>query len=226
MKIAIIILFVVALLLTPVILSLQHQEKETAGGGGYNVVFRGQWTAKEKAIVMSAVEKVGKRLAELTGEAPQAAFNRAFVKKVIFRKGNLGGWYARVVDNTVTLSPQGFKQFIIIHELGHVYSFMRNRKPERALCNQGIYDANRRFLTGCKGGRYNRNAGRSAPKNGYYRDYFSKYTAHPRSIAYGNTACEDWADLFMNWVNKSFVDNRAGRALYAWVDSHMRNWLR
>ncbi len=41
----------------------------------------------------------------------------------------------------------------------------------------------------------------------------------------GPSACEDFADMFMNWAQNSFADNDAGRARYDWMDARMGSWV-
>lgn len=41
----------------------------------------------------------------------------------------------------------------------------------------------------------------------------------------GLSSGEDYADMFMNWVQNSFADNAKGDARFKWMDSHMGNWV-
>ncbi len=37
----------------------------------------------------------------------------------------------------------------------------------------------------------------------------------------GNSSGEDFADMFMNWVENSFDTNAASQARYSWMKAHM-----
>lgn len=243
MKRALFLFFALVFLLTPVFASLPvlpaggvptsamgAAEPETAyeGEQGYNVVFRGSWTAGQKQEVMRGVKAVGRRLAKLyPNRTPQKAFNIAF-GKVIFKKlGNSSIWCGLASGNTISLkSGCGMDQYLVVHELGHIFNNVKNGKPYRVLARQGVVDANGKLVTGRRNGRYNRHMGLRAPKNGYKTNGTSRYMMHPKNLVYGNTACEDFADMFLNWVYGTFVNNRRGRALEAWMTWRMGNWTK
>jgi len=193
----------------------------------YNVNFVGHWKKSERAAVMTGVEQVAKALSRVTGEPPVQAFNRVF-GKVTFRKVTSlsGGWFARTSGRTIWVH-RAYPR-LIVHELGHVFSYVRRSDPERQLYKDPIRDPEGRFITGSRNGHYDRNGGRKAPRNGYKSDYSGAngYQQHPRNTPFGNTATEDWGDIFMNWVYQSFVNNRAGKAINRWTSEHMNGWIK
>jgi hypothetical protein len=94
----------------------------------------------------------------------------------------------------------------------------------------GVFDINKKFVTGDKNGSYDRgNDGFLGDDFFYWQTpnrVFTGYQWHSRSEK-GNNSIEDWADIFQNWVfDSSFADNDAGNALESWVDSYMPNWIK
>jgi hypothetical protein len=46
-----------------------------------------------------------------------------------------------------------------------------------------------------------------------------------RFDSYGNTAGEDFADMFLGWAFHGFADDPAGAARHAWVANSMSRWI-
>jgi hypothetical protein len=120
---------------------------------------------------------------------------------------------------------------LIIHELGHSFAarvrdINKEFDPVDMLLKYGIYDNQGTFITGQTNHKYNRDNGLDAPQNGYWSDnYKDEWQWHPRRMAGGNTPSEDFADMFLNWVCRSFVPNDAGATRDNWMDIHIPFWL-
>jgi len=120
--------------------------------------------------------------------------------------------------------------------------------PEQQLQNKGIYTTGGIFITGDNAnGGYNRNGNReliSAYLDGdYYRIvptdcidengkvgkkdiyHYTPYQWHPKSMDGGNTAAEDFADIFQNWVFSSFAHNESGNGINDWMNKWMPVWM-
>jgi hypothetical protein len=177
--------------------------------------------ASDLAIITSACMRVGAALAGST--RPSSAFNRRFAHQVFWPARGLQGHDAFThADTRILYVPGRITERLIVHELGHVLDLQefRTQRPSRLLWQNGVYDETGRLVTGTHtGGIYRRYAGRRSPDNGYRSDdWHDGWQLHP-----GDPLCtEDWADMWLNWVYRSFVDNPAGRALYHWVNARMR----
>lgn len=63
--------------------------------------------------------------------------------------------------------------------------------------------------------------------NGYSsNEHHPEAQWHPRNMEPdGNTAGEDWADIFLNWTFGTFAPGLAGDALNNWTTTHMAGWI-
>jgi hypothetical protein len=147
----------------------------------------------------------------------------------------LNDWFGIASDGRIRFKPGEVTPRLTVHELGHAFekhmkaqdggNYSGTNNPVQLLIDYGIWDTNGSFVTGARNGRYDRNGGRNAPQNGYWSDdYRDEWQWHPRNMTDGNNAYEDWADIFVNWVNNSFFPNSAGKALYDWAETNMSVW--
>jgi len=120
--------------------------------------------------------------------------------------------------------------------------------PEHLLQHEGIYDPDGNFVTGYDRslGRYSRNAGidpnvdpdKYPYLGGTYYEYrwvngvmvkiYTGYQWHSeRMDSAGNTAGEDWADIFMNWVyGSSFnINSLNAWSIFFWAEERMQEWV-
>jgi hypothetical protein len=115
---------------------------------------------------------------------------------------------------------------LLTHEFGHLFdhritgSFGYGRN---VLGKSTILDANGKYVEGIPigGGAWKR-----------YEDGYAgtgrPHMQHPLDMGGGcpgSSACEDFADMFMNWAQNSFADNAAGQARYDWMDARMGSWV-
>lgn len=179
-------------------------------------------TPADRAVITAACMRAGAALARVHGGRPSTAFNSRFAHQVFWMTRSLRKYDAYThADTRILYVPGRLTERLIVHELGHVLDLQefRPNRPSRQLWQEGIYDG-ATLITGTHTrGVYHRYAGRQAPDNGYRSDdWRDGWQLHP-----GEPSCtEDWADLWLNWVYRSFADNPAGRVLYAWVDEKIR----
>lgn len=197
----------------------------------YNYTLEGNWKDSDKQILLSAIETIAQTLSRVTGLDPEDIYNRVFGDLAFGLSSSLRyfGYVDKDNKNKITFRPNKLSKALIIHEFGHLFA-LRNKEPMETLLKKenAIYTPSGTFLTGVHiYGYYYRNNGRTAPKNGYKSDWYTDgFQIHPVTMKGGNVAEEDWADLFLNWVQISFVANEAGKTLYDWVENHMKLWLK
>jgi RHS repeat-associated protein len=122
------------------------------------------------------------------------------------------------------LSPQD-----MIHEFGHRINNADSQGFTNLLDDpdHAVYDVNGSFVTGNTGKGYNRGGNQPAPNNGYRSDSPCPYQCHPRNMdAAGNTANEEWADMFMNFIGNTFAPNPAGDALFSWTITNLATFIK
>lgn len=200
---------------------------------GYNVIYNGAWSNADRTAVMITVDAISKRLAECLDLPVVAAFNTVFFIPVYFRSANglVRGHWAYASGRIVQMTIGRVTERLVSHELGHVYQYMAARRfeyprsPVARLIADGVYTADGAMVTGVANGMYRRHNRLTAPANGYLSDDWRfGCQLHPVSMSGGNSAGEDWADMWMNWVYDIFFDNPAGQALHRFVESAVRQW--
>jgi hypothetical protein len=194
---------------------------------GYPMVWEGRWEESEQDVTYAGAVRVAAAFSRFTHLRPNVSFKQAF-GEVIFRASySLDGLDALVPSrNLVIFYPPNLSERLVVHELGHMFELCLPRfvRPSELLSWEGVWDDVGYLITGTWLGGYKRFNGKKAPENGYRSDDRPDLM-HPLSLDGGQKPTEDWCDIFMNWVFRSFADNHAGRTLFAWVDWHMKLWL-
>lgn len=206
-----------------------------------NLLIRGEWPAKRKAILLQGIDAVALALGNLLYMPPGAAYMTTFgAVKLVFSWSQqaYGGKTETYEDTTgklatmITFGPKFSEKNkgkqIAIHELGHAFALLYRPGPMEYLSRGCIVTESGLFVTGTKNGLYHRHGGRCAPDNGYRSDkMMDGYQMHPMYLdEWSNCPDEDWPDMWLNWVMGTFVENEAGVTLNNWVDSHLREWLK
>ena len=99
------------------------------------------------------------------------------------------------------------------------------------LDNSSVYDANGDFVMGREDGVYNRKHGLGYSPQCKYTTVACSTEQHPidwtggGGPGNGNTAIEEWAELFMNYNAGTFANNAAGTARLMWTYSTLSNLL-
>jgi hypothetical protein len=117
----------------------------------------------------------------------------------------------------------------MIHEFGHRLNNSANQGLTTLLNDpaNAVYDEGGNFVTGNQGNGYNRGGNRNAPFNGYRSDMPAcPYQCHPRWMDGGNSANEEWADMFMNFIGDTFAGNSAGTALVNWTTTNLAGFIK
>jgi RHS repeat-associated protein len=201
----------------------------------YGVTFVGSFTESEKAEIWAALLAISAKI----GGA--GVFNSVFEGLIFTRDtklGGLGGQWNE--DGTVHLNPALLTQYVVTHELGHVfhtkvYDIDYDNSPANQLVKAGneIKDNRGNVVSGLDDGSYRRtDAGYQACPN----RKGCRYEEHPTTIDIDadppenpNNPGEDVADMFLNWVYDSFdysdAAKGAGTARYEWWDSRMAGWI-
>jgi hypothetical protein len=202
---------------------------------------------KNAFSLYEAVLAVSGELSRVSGSSQTDIFHTAFgpMKVSIQPKQPWDVWAydGRITIETGTISTR--RRFI--HELAHCFSFHQiittrsSHNPITKLA-EGIYCEyeGKRELVTISGDRHGRKywsdrgdlKNSIAPRNGFTADNYQEPLEsqwHPYGEG-GNIPGEDWADIFMNWVDNSFEKtnprgNAAGEALYKWVEENMPEWL-
>ena len=140
-----------------------------------------------------------------------------------------GNYYGETDGSVITfygyLSPED-----MIHELGHRINNAANQGLTNLLNDPShtVFDMHNKFVTGNRGNGYDRGGGNAAPLNGYITDRPAcPYQCHPRWMEpNGNSANEEWADMFMNFIGDTFANNSAGSALYNWTTTNLASFIK
>jgi hypothetical protein len=210
----------------------------------------GEWTNEELIAVARVVRQIGAKFKTIlsTMGYPNLSIADAFhmvFGDMTFYYGDkppgslpLSGYWGRSGAHSITFQPGKVTSRLVGHELGHELAFLLydSQKgyanlpdhPVSMLIDEGIWD-NGEFITGNRNGSYDRNGGLSAQDGNGYRsdDYHDEWQYHPRTMGVdGNSADEDWADIFLNWTYDSFADNPHGAALDQLTDANMEKWLK
>jgi hypothetical protein len=209
----------------------------------------GHWTDNEIVAAATAVRQLGGKFKEkLEGMGYQvpdeAAAFLLIYGPMTFYYGDkqagalpLHGYWGISGNHSITFQPGKVKARLVGHELGHELAFLLHdshvgyarepQHPVEMLIQEGVW-ADGEFVTGNRNGSYDRNGGLTAQEGNGYRsdDYHEEWQYHPRSMGKdGNSADEDFADIYLNWTNDSFADNPHGDALYRWADANIDTWL-
>jgi hypothetical protein len=217
----------------------------------YGITLRGRWKDhhQEAVELFRSVTLASAALAyHANGKSASETFKSIWKNGLIIEYGGTPSNYFGLTASSglIYLKGGAITTRLMLHELGHAFEWrMRDyfkgyagtNNPIELLTKEGIYNRDT-FITGAhSNGEYDRNAGQGsgdpengwAGKNGYRSDsYTDEFQWHPRSMdSDGNTAQEDWADIFQNWAlgPQSFAPNSAGTTIYNWADSHMDVWI-
>ena len=173
---------------------------------------------KDKLQILIEVSYMGGTIACLKGNCssfnPGSGF-RAVMGNVEFNMDSKEGNYCQMNPGTITchsgtngkLSNYGFAG-TIIHEYGHILDDRLGDGGSDLMENNGIYDASGNWVSGTKtdGSPFIRTS------NGYACDRVP-CMMHPLNwLPGGPTTSEEFADMWMNYVQNSFADNAAGAA--------------
>jgi hypothetical protein len=145
----------------------------------------------------------------------------------------LGGYYGISSGSTIALNLSHLSGQGVAHELGHsfetrVYDSLGSNvtgAPVNMLAAIGnaIKDLRGRHVSG-----YDPNAGTFVRTMEGYGDCGLICSYHPLDMMpEGDSAGEDYADMFMNWAYGSFANdtNGAGSARYNWINDNIAHWI-
>jgi len=183
------------------------------------IILTGMWTSNSQYYIRQSVNRIADRMEEVSGIPAWLAFKSGYGQLEI-----TSGVDPYLAYNCEA-RPNGFAckagiephPSTIIHELGHVFDYHTGAGD--ILAKSTIVTENGEWVTGIKNGEWQRGT------CGYV-DWSLQYMAHPPLDANGLLPEEEWADMFLNWANKSFADNECGRARMAWMDDTIADLLK
>jgi hypothetical protein len=192
----------------------------------YPIIFKDKWLIEDQLELMEGIIIFSRKLASITGGTPEDAFycllGEITVESVSRCKGGWDAYVAPGVTDKIQFRRGRVTRRLVIHELGHLVNDTdTNTKPIDLLARFGVRTSDGILVTGPGRGGYQRWCGYySTERNGYVFVVFP-YLQHPRWWYKGNTAIEDWADMFLIWILGEFADNDAGIALDKFVTEYI-----
>ena len=196
----------------------------------FGVTLSGDWTLSKSYSIYLGVSATAEILHTFTNSNSENIFRHAFGPMEFELSNDLGGWWGLATDGKIQILAGIATPRLVVHELGHSFEkhiwiknggiYYGTNNPIQLLGEDGIYDVNGNLVTG----RGTRNNNLAAPYNGYYSDIIPDQF-HARQKIDGDNSFEDWADMFMNWVDDLFYPNDAGQALSNWINVNMVEWL-
>jgi RHS repeat-associated protein len=119
------------------------------------------------------------------------------------------------------LEAQGLHQ--ISHEFGHQFDAAIDFQGRSVLGGSTIRTPDGSYVSGVIGGNYVRSP-QGYAYNGNMPGVSHKIDSNNTNCS-GGSACEDFADMYMNWSWDSFDVGAYGDARYYWMDSRMGPWI-
>jgi hypothetical protein len=195
----------------------------------YGVTISSKWGDKEKSAVYSAVRKIGAKLAGIVGGTASEAFHTVFGNLEFENSSKLnrgactGGDTGVYCDATADITDR-----FLIHELGHSIDKIYGYAGRLAIMGASIYTAWGAWVTGINNGVWERGLnGYPTNRSGLYGipalyhgpGEWSDWNLNtdPKTGEYTGVAyTEEWADMFLNWVDGTFVGD-AGIARNNWM---------
>jgi len=102
--------------------------------------------------------------------------------------------------------------------MGHVFDRRAGDQPEADLTTAQITDPDTGLLI-AGSGVYLDNTGYACAGR------FCTWQQNNNPNLGGNSANEEFADMFLGWSYNHFAGNAAGAARYGWMQSHMPSWI-
>lgn len=187
----------------------------------------GDWSI-EKPKIDKAIELASNTLAEITGLAPNIAFDLLFPEITFEIAPDVGGIYHEYVSaltpTTIEFDADKVSYRLALHGMGHVIILTdKIFNPADWLSRNVIRTEFGRAVTGAGRYRYSRSMGYHNSKyTGYYSIYYPEHQ-HPRDLdEKGNTSTEDFCDMFLSLADGNILDNDSGKAIKKWITEYLR----
>lgn len=211
----------------------------------------GTFSELQKATIASAAITIGVALANVGGGTADQAFSSAFGTKskpfsITLDTTNVCGCWGKTTGASSIILyqydyqwadkehtsykldanglPQKFDTSIssrlVAHEFGHAFNNNIGGLGVSTLGSTTIKTANGAYVEGNELD-VNGNTVWNRTNDGYKSDWFPDQQHPLKYDAAGNTAGEDFGDMFLNWTYNSFDTNPAGVARYDWMSAHM-----
>lgn len=200
----------------------------------------GQWTPQDVGRIQKEAAAIALTLLELcggycSGRTSYQIFNQVFGNRTINLSQDGSGAGCEVLNCSQGtggwLGTDHDAQGLVIHEFGHIFDHRISGQwgyGRNVLGGTTIHTEIGRYVEGIPDG-----GGAWERRNDGYRGDDYPYQQHPLSVDGGDTAGEDFADMFMNFVldysgiynDGGFAPDQFGRARYAWMSSYMPTWV-
>ncbi len=194
-----------------------------------------EWTVQEKTAIISGAHQVNNKLKGHGGTFLDVYGGPVNIYHDSQTCNNALGYdcWASATGSQVTVyaNAGSVDSWLIMHELGH--SFNANTvlteddfwgEGYKNLAQEGIYAPDGSRIAGNTNPvSYSDNSTYQRTDFGYQGTALNPYPYRQHADAL--TVEEDFADMFMNYVNNSFTTDDAGVARYNWMDSHMSTWI-
>ncbi len=203
----------------------------------YKLQLGDDWTDVEKIYILLAASAIGNKMSDVIGGSSAYAFGTVFGGTKFIRDPSLGVYGGKWTGEAVLLNPSLMNQFVVTHELGHVFQSLVYTKnyamsPANMLAATTLFNDLHEPITGLDNGNFNRTDQgykSCSPSNACRYEEHPRYKADGSEMDDGNSAYEDTADMFLNWVYNSFdysvAAGGAGSERYEWMNSNMSLWV-
>jgi RHS repeat-associated protein len=192
------------------------------GGSRYGTE---EWASVRIQIVYHALTRINDALG---GNLKSRLGVEAVFHHITSKTGEYGG-YTRSTNSIEFTLADSFPYHLIYHEMGHLLNNAQGRKYTYSLDHKAVYTGTGKFVMGrdCPAAGECNNSYTRIDGEGLINLFLQdpcgeNVPAELHSIALfpidGNTAIEEWGDLFANYVVGNFNTNDAvGSAKYNWV---------
>jgi len=205
----------------------------------YGVKTSGKWSGQERLQVLLAIQKIGNALANSQGTFDGASiFQKVFGPMNFNRRGDTGQICQGGSGIVACYANAQISSRFIIHELGHSFDASLGNFGYSAIQNTSIVTNSGNWVTGLHivngvkvwerglDGYPNVSGNYGVPDlyhgPGNWSDWNQLYNSQNEYT--GTAYTEEWADMFMNWADGTFVSD-AGVARNNWMTTQISSFL-
>jgi hypothetical protein len=210
----------------------------------FPITFQGEWDRQSRSVIIALAYRIEARFREadrapvfadrhdpdstakrsLSGMSrPGEIFAATFGSWTLIRSTISQNYGAETFgNNTIEFYPIAFGNFTYhhpAHEFFHAFNLKAGNAPTTNLVNSTIA-VNGQVIAG---GDIRTDYGyQPGPGNSQF-----PYQQHGTAMKKAGDPCcgEDFADMAMNWIERTFASDAYGDARYAWIDTNMAHWI-
>lgn len=204
----------------------------------YGVATFGDWSTKELSTIYAGIRSIGSKFysySSFINGSPSSIFRAVFRNGVSVRKSTTAGGFCEASGVGFScLSNVNFDTGLVIHEFGHTFNAtfinenIEGLSPYNLLAKSSLFTSDLQFITGL-------HRVLSPDGNGYetkwdrtfsgYVDSVPPYAYHGTRWNDWNSASEEFADMFANWVKGSFSVDEAGNIRNGFMQAYMGTYI-